>query len=723
MQCGVACLAMIANYFGINSSLDEVEEICVATAEGVSLKGISDGAQSLGMRTMSVKATVDQLVAMNSISVLHWKQNHFVVLYHIDKAGKRFWIADPARGKYRINKEQLRAAWVSTKIDTQDAGIALYIPRAENASYYNSQHKKNNVANHNLDLRFLWRYIVQYKHFFGQILLALFVGCVLQLLLPYATQIIVDKGIGDSDIKLIWMILLGEVVIILGRASTDFIRRWLSLHISMRINISLISDFFVKLLKLPMRFFDTRQMGDLMQRMADHTRVQKFLTGQIWGTMFSLVSFIVLVFLLLTYDAIIFTVFLGGSIMYIGWILIFLNRRRMIDYELFEQQAVNNNRTYQFLSSLIEIKLQNCEDRRRWEWEDAQAELFETQTRALRLQQVQEAGSIFINETKNIFITVIAAYAVIEGNISFGVMMAIQYIVGQLNSPIEQFMNFILAAQDVKISFDRINEIHLRKDEDDCQKQNIATSIAPEISFSNVNFKYDKHNIYNTLDDINLRIAPSTTTAIVGASGSGKSTLIKLMLGFYPITQGKITVNGISLNDVNHRIWRSISGVVTQDSVIFSDTIARNIVIKEETIDEERMKYAASMACIDDYIESLPLGYNTLIGPDGVGISQGQRQRILIARAIYKNPVVIFFDEATNALDSTNEKKIMDNLNKFYEGRTVIIAAHRLSTVRNADQIIVLQDGKIAEKGKHGELISRKGIYYNLVKNQIDTNL
>lgn len=721
MQCGVACLTMIANNYGIRCALEDVEEICVATSEGVSLKAIADGAESLGIKSISAKATIAQLIEMGTPCVLHWNQNHFVVLYHIDRDGNRFWIADPAKGKYKISREQLRSHWASTEIDGQDAGIAIFLLKPENISSEIAQTQKS--ATPHQGFRFLWQYIQQYRHYFGQILLALSVGCALQLLLPYLTQLIVDKGIGEANIKLIWMILIGEVVIILGRTSTDFIRRWLTLHISMRINISLISDFFVKLLRLPMRFFDTRQMGDLMQRMSDHTRVQNFLTGQILGTMFSVVSFIVLGFLLLSYDGIIFLIFLTGSVIYTFWILYFLKKRKIIDYELFEQQSINNSRTYQFISSLVEIKLQNCEDRRRWEWEDTQANLFEIQMRALRLQQIQEAGSIFINETKNIFITVIAAYAVIAGDISFGMMMAIQYIVGQLNSPIEQFMGFIYAAQDVKISLDRIDEIHRRRDEDESQQPDNLPQSAPEIKFSNVDFKYDKHSLSNTLDSINATIRPSKVTAIVGESGSGKSTLIKLMLGYYPVMHGQISINDTSIDNINHRKWRSRCGVVMQESFIFSDTIARNIAISDEDIDDDRLRYAASMACIDDYINSLPLGYNTIVGQDGVGLSQGQKQRILIARAIYKNPSVIFFDEATNALDAANEKKIMENLNKFFEGRTVVVAAHRLSTVKNAGQIIVLQQGKIVETGTHEELIAIKGVYFNLVKNQLDLSL
>ncbi len=722
MQCGVACLTMIALKFGIHCTLEDVEEICVASSEGVSLKAIADGAKSLGLKTISTKSSINHLVEMDTPCVLHWDQKHFVVLYHIDKNGTRFWIADPAKGKYKISADQLQSHWISTTVNNNAAGIAIFFLNSFDNSFDHQQRTFFSLSNPNQGLKFLWKYIIRYKHYFIQILLALSLGCVLQMLFPYLTQLIVDKGIGEANIKLIWIILIGEVVILFGRTSTDFIRRWITLHISMRINITLISDFFVKLLKLPMHFFDSRQIGDLMQRISDHTRIQNFLTGQLLGTMFSVVSLTFLSFLLLSYNLIIFSIFIAGSTIYAIWALTFLHKRKIIDYEIFEQFAINKSKTYQFISSLIEIKLHNCEDRRRWDWENTQANLYEIQMRALKLQQTQEAGSIFINETKNIFITVIAAYSVIEGDISLGVMMAIQYIVGQLNSPIEQLMGFLYAFQDVKISLDRIDEIHRRRDEDGISKIDLVPNSSPEITFFNIDFKYDPHSITNILQNINIKIRPSQITAIVGESGSGKSTLIKLMLGYYNITNGDILINNTSINNTNHRKWRSLCGVVMQESCIFSDTIANNIAISKETLDKDRLLYAASIACIKEFIESLPLGFNTLIGQDGLGLSQGQKQRILIARAIYKNPSVIFFDEATNSLDAENEIKIMRNLQVFFKDRTVVIAAHRLSTVRNADQIIVLNKGTVVESGTHDELINLKGVYYNLVKNQLDIN-
>lgn len=567
---------------------------------------------------------------------------------------------------------------------------------------------------------FLWGYVLEYRKYFLQIFLGLLLGCVLQLIMPFLTQGIVDLGIEHNDVGLIWLILLGELMIVIGRTTTDFIRRWLLLHISMRINISLVSDFLMKLLKLPMSFFETKLIGDLLQRMNDHSRVQSFLTNQVLSVMFTMLSFVVFGIVLFVYSKLIFGVFLLGSVFYGLWIANFLGQRKILDYELFEQQAINQNRTYQFITSIQEIKLQDCENRRRWEWEDTQADLFKVQMKSMKIQQIQEAGSIFINELKNIFITVLAANAVINGQITLGAMLAIQYIVGQLNSPVEQLMSFIYSLQDVNISLERINEIHQSKNEED--KNNKIKEFVGEksIRINNINFKYDPHALRKTLEEISFTIPEGKVTAIVGASGSGKTTLIKLMLGYYPVASGNIFIAGKNINNYNLKWWRRQCGVVMQDGVIFSESIARNIAVDDGEVDVERLEQAARIANIHDYIMSLPLKYNTMIGRDGVGLSQGQKQRILIARAVYKNPSFIFLDEATNALDAKNEKAIVENLNEFYKGRTVVVVAHRLSTVRNADQIIVLDNGKVVETGNHASLIEKQGAYYNLVKNQLE---
>ena len=569
-------------------------------------------------------------------------------------------------------------------------------------------------------LKFLFGYIRQYRKYIYIILLGLLIGCILQLILPFLTQWIVDIGIRHRDIGFIWLILLGELMIVVGRTATDFIRRWLLLHISMRINISLVSDFFIKLLKLPMSFFDTKLMGDILQRIGDHSRVQNFMTGQVLNVLFSSLSFLIFGIVLLSFDRIIFTVFIAGSILYGLWIAAFLKKRKILDYELFEQQAINQNKTYQFITSMQEIKLQDCERRRRWEWEDTQADLFSIQMKLLKLQQAQEAGSIFINEVKNILITVLAATSVIGGDMTLGAMLAVQYIIGQLNSPVEQLMAFIYSLQDVRISLERINEIHNRDNEESADNQSTSFLAEKDIKIDNVCFKYDPHALKNTVEDLCLSIPEGKVTAIVGASGCGKTTLIKLMLGYYKVTSGEISIAGSNINRYNLKWWRQHCGVVMQDGVIFSESIARNIAVDDGEIDIERLHQAAQIANIHEYIMALPLKYDTKIGRDGIGLSQGQKQRILIARAVYKDPDFIFLDEATNALDAKNERTIVENLNQFYKGRTVVVVAHRLSTVRNADQIIVLDQGKVIETGNHASLTAKHGAYYNLIKNQLE---
>ena len=569
--------------------------------------------------------------------------------------------------------------------------------------------------------RFLFGYVKKYRKYFGQIILGLIVGSLLQLVLPFLTQSIVDVGIKNQDIGFVWLILLGQLMLTISRTAIDFIRRWLLLHISLRINISLVSDFFIKLLKLPMSFFDTKLMGDLIQRMNDHSRVNNFLTQQTLNITFAMLTFVVFSVVLFFYNKLVFAIFLLGSVLYGGWMTLFLKRRKVLDYELFEQQAINNNKTYEFITSMQEIKLQDCEQRRRWEWEDTQADLFGVQMKSLKLQQTQEAGSIFINEVKNIIITVVAATAVIHGQMTLGMMLAVQYIIGQLNSPVEQLMNFFYSLQDVKISLERINEIHQMDDENG--KEGLKTSIENKnegIDIKNVMFKYDPHALRKTIDDVNIHIPQGKVTAIVGASGSGKTTLIRLILGYYPVLDGKIAIGNTDINTLNKRWWRRQCGVVMQDGVLFSESIARNIAVDDGDIDKERLLKAAEIACIKDYVMALPLKFNTKIGRDGIGLSQGQKQRILIARAVYKNPDYIFLDEATNSLDANNERSIVENLDKFYRGKTVVIVAHRLSTVKNADQIVVIDHGKVVEVGNHESLTAKRGAYYHLVKNQLE---
>lgn len=718
MQCGIACLQMICKYFGRDYTLSALSKHCFATTEGVSLLGISEAADTLGLHTLSARATVDELAENPLPAILHWNQNHFVVLYKVKK-GRKFYISDPAKGRITYGYDEFIAHWASTLSYGRPAGIVMFFEMTP--AFFEFKMDGMTDASERRSFKFLFGYIKKYRKYFLQIVIGLILGSGMQLVLPFLTQAIVDEGIKGKDLNIIWLILLGQLMLTASRTTIDFYRRWILLRIGMNINISLLSDFFVKLLKLPMSFFDTKLMGDLMQRMSDHSRVNNFLTQNCLNVTFSMLTFVVFSVVLFMYSKFVFCIFLLGSLGYGCWLLSFLRRRKVIDYELFEQQSTNNNRTYEFITSMQEIKLQDCERRKCKEWETVQHDLFRVQQKSLKLQQTQEAGSICINEIKNMVITVVAAASVIHGDITLGMMLAIQYIIGQLNSPVEQLMQFFYSLQDVKISLERINEIHLMKDENGKEGLKKQVEDASEgITLRHVDFKYDPHAMYKTLDDINIHIPHGKVTAIVGASGSGKTTLIRLMLGYYPVSGGKLTIGGTDVNTLNKKWWRRQCGVVMQEGAIFSESIARNIAVDDNDVNQEQLYQAADLACIKDDIFYLPLRFNTKIGRDGMGLSQGQKQRILIARAIYKNPDYLFLDEATNSLDASNEYDIVTNLEKFYAGKTVVIVAHRLSTVRNADQIIVLKHGQVVEIGNHESLTAKRGTYYKLVRNQLE---
>jgi len=665
------------------------------------------------MRTVGGRLTFEDLKDKAPLPcIVHWNQNHFVVVYGIK--GKRVFVADPGKGLVIYTREEFCNHWISTSTKGEDKGVALLMEPSR--IFYDN---KGEAEPERSRLRFLSGYFLPYKRFFLQLAFGLLLGSLLQLVFPFLTQAIVDTGIGHKDIGFIWVVLIAQLMLLLSRTAIDFIRRRILLHIGTRINISLVSDFFIKLMKLPMRFFDTKLVGDLLQRIEDHGRIERFLTVQTLNVVFSVFSFIVFGVVLLVYNLNIFLVFLAGSIVYGLWVLLFLKRRRLLDYQYFEKQAVSRNVVLQLINGMQEIKLQGCEQRKRWQWEDAQADLFDVNMKALSLQQNQEAGGICINELKNILTTVLAAAAVIHGEMTLGMMLAVQYIIGQLNSPVEQLVGFVYQWQDVGIALERMNEIHTRKNEEN-ENRTVSCIADNDIAIENLCFKYDGALPNYVLDGISLKIPQGKVTAIVGASGSGKTTLVKLLLGYYSPNEGQITVGGEHMERFNLVWWRSICGAVMQDGYVFSDSIARNIAVSDDEIDIERMRHAARIANIADYVESLPLGYNTMIGQDGQGLSQGQRQRILIARAVYKNPQFLFFDEATNALDANNERAIVENLNEFYKGKTVVVVAHRLSTVRKADNIVVLEHGKIVEQGTHAELTALKGRYYELVRNQLE---
>ena len=673
--------------------------------------GISDAAEKLHFRTLGARVTPEQLKTAELPCILYWRQNHFVVLYKIRK--RKFCIADPARGLVTLPEPVFYRNWLAERGITD--GVALFL--APTPHFYDQEDEEER----RVSWSFMFKYLIAYRGLFIQLLLGLGVGTLLQLITPFLAQSVVDIGISTRNISFIFLILIGQIALVIGRVTVEFIRSWILLHITTRINISILTDFLVKLMKLPISYFDSKMTGDIMQRMNDQKSIQNFLTSTALTTLFSIINLAVFSVILAYYNMLIFLVFVGASTLYVTWIILFLRRRRVLNYKNFEYAARGQGNVVQLIGGMQEIKLNNCEQQMRWEWEHIQARLFKYNLRTLALTQYQQGGCTLINEGKNVVITFLSAAAVVHGNLTLGAMVAIQYIVGQLNSPIDQLLSFIQGYQDAKISLERLDEIHRLEDEEPVNKTWIqALPEKRSIFINNLSFRYPGAGNDMVLDNISLSIPQGKTTAIVGMSGSGKTTLLKLLLRFYTPQKGEIKVGDQFVSNIHFKTWRSHCGVVMQDGYIFSDTIERNISLGDPYPDNGKLEHAIRVANIRDFIDSLPFGLRTKIGPEGSGISQGQRQRILIARAVYKNPHYILFDEATNALDANNERVIMDNLSEFFIGRTVIIVAHRLSTVNNADNIIYLDKGQVAEEGTHQKLTSIKGAYYRLVKNQLE---
>lgn len=720
MDCGPACLAMISSYHGKDFGLQYLREHSFISREGVSLLGISEAAQTIGFKTTATKLEIDDLKVEFLPCILHWKQNHFVVLYGFNtnflNGRKRFKIIDPSYGFISVTEEKFRKAWVSN----QNEGIALFMEPTE--EFYTKIPPKENK----LSVRFLLNYLSPHKGQMLRLFVFLFLGTLTTLFLPILTQKLIDDGVNKKDISVIFYILFAQLGFFLGNILFNIFSNWIMLVVGTKINIHIISEFLKKLLRLPIKFFDTKLMGDFNQRIQDHERIESFLTSQSLLTVFSMITFSVFFGILWYYDIQILIIYIGLTFISIIWSLYWMRKRNILDYFRFQKRSENQESIYEIINGVSEMKLNQFEDFKRKEWENIQQKLFEVNIRILKLDQIQLSGFEFINQLKNIIVTFLAAYLVINNKMTLGSLLSVSYIIGQMNNPVNQLITFFRSLQDAKLSLMRLNEVqnHSEEELESLNQVNFSTkdnkAYDNGIVLNNVSFQYEGPKSPFVLENVNCHISAGKITAVVGSSGSGKTSLLKLLLKFYDPTNGDIFINGDNAMSLSPKSIRENCGVVMQDGYIFSDTIGRNIAAEDGDIDMKKLKHAVKVANLESYITKLPLGFNTKIGSSGSGISGGQKQRILIARAVYKNPQFIFFDEATSALDAKNEKIIHENLQLFFRGKTVLIIAHRLSTVKNADQIIVLKDGKIVESGNHSELVDRRKDYYNLVKNQLE---
>ena len=714
MDCGPACLKMIAGFYKMSFSLESLRKKCFITREGVSFLGLSEAADSLGFKTLGVKISFELLLENVPMPcIVHWRQKHFIVVYKIKN--DKIFVADPAVGLIKYNRDEFIKLWASTLSEGKPAGLVLIIEPTPSLFDKENDHEKSH------GFKFLFKYFRLYKKYLYQLILGLFLGSCIQLVIPFLTQSIVDIGLNNNDIGFIYLILFAQLALVIGRMTVEFIRGWLLLHIGSRVNVAIISGFLQKLMALPVAYFDTKLTGDILQRIEDNNRIEEFLTSASLNILFSFFNLVVFGIVLAIFSLKILFLFLSGSVLYIIWVSLFMKSRARLDHQRFKQMSASGTKLINIVNGMQEIKLTQSELSTRWDWEKLQASLFRLKVKGLGIIQYQSAGAIFINEVTNIFITVLAATAVLEGNMTLGMMLAVQFIIGQLNVPVSQIIGFFRMSQDAKMSLDRLAEVHHMTDEEENSEMKVRK--LPErkdIYINNLSFQYEGPHSPFALKDADLFIEQNKITAVVGTSGSGKTTLLKMLLGFYQPVKGEILIGDTRLSNLSLKVWREKVGAVMQDGFIFPDTIAANIAPGSSEINEEKLIKAVEIANIRGFIDSLPLGYNTKIGANGHGLSEGQKQRFLIARVIYKNPDIIIFDEATNSLDANNEKTIVENLTGFFQGKTVIVVAHRLSTVKGADKIVVLDSGRIIETGTHESLVSKHGAYYNLVKNQLE---
>ena len=717
MDCGPACLSMLCCFYNKNYTIDFLREKCFLTRDGVSLLSISEAAKNIGFETFSAKVSLSTLLEEHKTllpCILHWDQNHFVVLHKVSRSfwhkKTQFHIADPGFGKIVIDEATLKKHWA----DSEGKGIALFLNPTD--SFY----EKEPIKTKDNRFKYLLKFLTPYPKQIALMFLLLLIGSGLSLVFPFLTQSLIDQGVTAKDLNYISLILLAQLALFIGLISVEILRNWITLYLGTRLSITVISQFFKKLLLLPMKFFDTKHIGDFNQRIADNNRIEHFLTSQSLITLFSIVSFFVYFGVLWYYDLRIILVYISLSAIAVLWSLFWLKKRKYLDYFLFQQHSENQEAIYEIINGIAEIKLNQMENTKRRQWEAIQEKLFKSNIRTLKINQLQNSGYEFINQVKNILVTFLSAMFVIKGSMSLGELLSVSYIIGQMNSPINQLIGFFRSLQDADLSLERLSEVENHPVEDTENLVPIPQMPQTGIVLENVSFQYEGPKSPYIVSDINLRIPNGDITAIVGASGSGKTTLLKLLLKFYPPTQGVLRYNNTAIDELSAEKLRAQCGVVLQDGYLFSDTIEKNICANDDPIDPERLQIAIETANLSDFINTLPLGLHTKIGATGNGISGGQKQRILIARAVYKNPQYIFFDEATSALDAENEHIIHDKLQIFFKEKTVMIIAHRLSTVKNADQIVVLKAGKIVEKGNHNTLVEAKGEYFNLVKNQLE---
>ncbi len=718
MDCGPTCIKIIAKHHGQEIPTEALNTFARLDKNGTSLLGISEGAKMIGLNSMGIEVDYERMKREVPLPcIAHWRGNHFIVIYRISR--NSIYVSDPAVGLLKYKKEEFIDGWVKPTLEGMEPSTKGHLLVLEPMSKFFSINQNVKLKDNGVDFGIAWKYIVRYKSLGIQILASLLVISFLQLLFPFFTQTVIDVGIKNHDLHFVYLILAAQIMLFIGRMGINLIKDWLILHFGSRISMSMLSDFFIKLMKLPISYFDRKRAGDIMQLLGDHGRIQTFLTSTSINSLLSIVNLFIFGAVLAVYSWKIIAVFVIGSTIYLLWIFIWLKKRKAIDYKRFGQLANDKGVLMELINGMQEIKLNNAENQKRWDWENVQANLFQLRVHSLSLSQIQQSGALFINELKDIIITILSASLVIQGDITLGMLLAVSYITGSLNGPISQLSGVVLAGQDARISLNRLNEIHKIEDEEPVGRKFIKDLPKSEdILFENVCFSYNQTD--NVLEQLNLRIPKGKITALVGASGCGKTTFIKLLLKIYEPTAGKIQYGKIDLSEVSAKAWRAKCGVVMQEGYIFTDTIANNIAIGEENIDQERLKHSAFLANINEFIESLPLGYHTRIGNDGMGISTGQKQRIRIARAIYKQPDIFFMDEATSSLDASNEREIGEKISSYVGGKTVIIAAHRLSTIKQADQILVMDKGLIVEVGNHEELIRKQGFYQKLFEEQIN---